>query len=93
MSAYITEVEAGSIAERAGIKAGEELISINGRHIRDVLDYKFYSYDKRLKIELSGRTVKIKKDEGEDLGLVFQSYLMDKANRCANNCVFCFHKW
>lgn len=90
MSAYITGVDAGSVAERAGIKAGEELISINGKPIRDVLDYKFYSYDKRLKIELSTRTVKIKKNEGEDLGLVFQSYLMDKAKRCANNCVFCF---
>lgn len=90
MSARITEVESGSLAERAGIVAGDELVSINGKPIRDVLDYKFYAYDKKLKVELRRKTVKIKKDEGEDLGLVFETYLMDKAKRCANNCVFCF---
>ncbi len=90
MSARITEVESGSLAELAGIVAGDELVSINGKPIRDVLDYKFYSYDKRLKIELRRKTVRIKKEEGEDLGLVFETYLMDKAKRCANNCVFCF---
>ena len=90
MSACITEVESGSLAERAGIVAGDELVSINGKPIRDVLDYKFYAYDKRLKVELRRKTVRIKKEEGEDLGLVFETYLMDRAKRCANNCVFCF---
>lgn len=90
MSAYIKEVEAGSPAARAGIIAGDELVSINGHNIRDVLDYKFFSYDKRLKIELARKKIKVKKEEGEDLGLVFETYLMDKAKRCANNCVFCF---
>ncbi len=90
MSAYIKEVEQNSPAHRAGIVVGDELVSINGHNIRDVLDYKFYSYDKRLKIELARKKIKIKKDEGEDLGLVFETYLMDKAKRCANNCVFCF---
>ena len=90
MSAYIAEVESGSPAERAGIRPGDTLVSINGRYIRDVLDYKFYSYDKKLIIELSAKKVKIKKEEGEDLGLVFESYLMDKTKRCANNCIFCF---
>ncbi|MBE6912419.1 MAG: DUF512 domain-containing protein [Ruminococcaceae bacterium] len=90
MSALICEVENGSPAYRAGIVPGDELISINGSAIRDVLDYKFYSYDKKLKVELKRKTVKIKKEEGEDLGLVFETYLMDKAKRCANNCIFCF---
>ncbi len=90
MSAKIVQVDRNSAAERAGILPGDELISINGKPIKDVLDYKFYSYDKRLKIELSRKKVKVKKDEGEDLGLVFETYLMDKAKRCANNCIFCF---
>ena len=90
MSAIIKEVEAGSPAARAGIREGDELISINGHMVRDVLDYKFYSYDRKLKIELARKKIKIKKEEGEDLGLVFETYLMDKAKRCANNCVFCF---
>lgn len=90
MSAYIKEVEPGSPAHRAGIAAGDVLVSINGHRIRDVLDYKFYSYDKHLKIELERKKIKVRKDEGEELGLIFETYLIDKAKRCANNCVFCF---
>ena len=74
---------------------GDMVVSINGNPIRDVLDYKFYSYDRRLTIVLRSpegkeRTVKIRKNEGEDLGLNFESYLMDRPRSCANNCVFCF---
>ncbi len=90
MSARIKEVEKRSPAHKAGIKSGDVLVSINGKPIRDVLDYKFYAYDKRLTVELERKTVKVKKDEGEDLGLVFETYLMDKAKHCANRCVFCF---
>lgn len=36
------------------------------------------------------RTVRVRKEEGEDLGLNFQTYLMDKARSCANRCIFCF---
>jgi len=60
-----------------------------------VLDYRFHSTDARLLIELeesSGkrRTVKVKKQEYEDIGLDFETYLMDKAHSCANKCIFCF---
>ncbi len=90
MCAKICQVEKESPGYRAGIKPGEDLISINGHPISDVLDYKFYAYDPVLKLRLGTRTVRIKKQEGEDLGLVFESYLMDKAKRCANKCIFCF---
>lgn len=90
MCAKICQVEHGSPAHKARIKAGEELFSINGHSIADVLDYKFYSYDSVLNIKVGDRNVRVKKQEGEDLGLVFESYLMDKAKRCANKCIFCF---
>ena len=90
MSAYIKAVETGSPAQRAGIIDGDVLVAINGHRIRDVLDYKFYSYDSRLEVELERKKIKIRKAEGEDLGLIFETYLMDKTKRCANNCVFCF---
>lgn len=90
MGAKIESVEPKSPAARAGIVAGDELISINGKPVKDVLDYKFYSYDRRLVIELARKKVKIKKEEGQDLGINFETYLIDKAKRCANNCVFCF---
>ena len=93
MSAVIKAVEKRSAADKAGIKPGETLIAINGKRIRDVLDYDFYSYDSLLKIDLEkngcARTVKIKKPEGVDLGLEFETYLMDKHRRCKNSCIFC----
>ena len=91
----IRSVEPRSPAHRAGIRVGETLTHINGHPILDVLDYKFYSYDPRLELVLketdgSQRTLRVKKSEGEDLGLEFETYLMDRARSCANNCIFCF---
>ena len=52
MASKIVSVDAGSPAERAGIRAGETLLMIDGAAVRDVLDYKFYGYDARLTLEL-----------------------------------------
>ena len=94
MAAQITSVDPGSPAARAGVKAGERLRTINGHGIQDVLDYKFYSYDPRLTLTLEGetgvRTVTLEKGEGEELGLNFETYLMDRQKSCGNKCVFCF---
>lgn len=84
-----------SLASKAKIKAGEFVISINGNSITDVLDYQFYCTERKLKLEIQGenekvRKVKIKKDEYEDIGLEFETYLMDKQRNCRNNCIFCF---
>lgn len=91
----IRAVDPRSPAHRSGVRVGEILTCINGHRIVDVLDYKFYSYDARLELELKGadgsiRTLRVRKSEGEDLGLEFETYLMDRARSCANNCIFCF---
>lgn len=74
---------------------GDCLIAINGNAITDVLDYMYYSYDAHLTVELQTpdgtlKTVRVRKWEGEDLGLDFEDFLMDCAMECTNNCVFCF---
>ncbi len=91
----IQSIDAHSPARRAGVKEGETLLQVNGHPIVDVLDYKFYTYDSKLALVLQTpngkeRTVKIRKQEGEELGLNFETYLMDKARCCANRCIFCF---
>ena len=91
----IKSVDAHSPARRAGVRPGETLTHINGRPVVDVLDYKFFSYDPRLELTLTEedgrtRTVRVRKGEGEDLGLNFETYLMDRARSCANRCIFCF---
>ena len=90
----IQSVDPHSPARRAGVRPGERLTHINGRPIADVLDYKFYAYDPRLELTLEEdgrtRTVRVRKGEGEELGLNFETYLMDRARSCANRCIFCF---
>ena len=48
MASRIISVDPGSPAARAGVEAGEPLLSIDGAAVRDVLDYKFYGYDAHL---------------------------------------------
>lgn len=95
MAVRITGVEPGTPAIRAKIVPGDTLISINGNPITDVLDYRFYMTDEVLNLLLCNqekevRTVLVKKDEYEDLGLEFETYLMDKQMGCRNKCIFCF---
>ena len=90
----ITTVEKGSLAEKKRLKPDDILVSINGNEINDVLDYRFYLADTKIVLlyERGGKTrkAKIKKDEYDDIGLDFETPLMDKKQRCKNGCIFCF---
>lgn len=90
----ILSVNKDSYAETAGILPADRLISVNKHEINDVLDYRFYTTEKRLLlvIERNGdiKRINIKKPEYDDIGLEFSSFLMDEKKRCRNNCIFCF---
>ncbi len=90
----IQSVEHGSLAEKAGICDGDILISINQNDIADVLDYRFYLIDRTLSLLIHRGpdllTVEIQKGEYDDIGLEFETYLMDKKQTCRNKCIFCF---
>lgn len=90
----ITEVEKGSYADKVGIKAGDMLLSVNSNAINDVLDYRFYIMEPRLVLLVTRNgqemTFTVNKDEYDDIGLEFSTYLMDEKKRCRNNCIFCF---
>ena len=95
MSTVITSIDRLSPAERAGVRTGERLISISGQPVEDVLDYRFFGYDRDPELELespdgSRHTLRVKKPEAEELGLNFETYLMDEPRPCANHCLFCF---
>ena len=83
-----------SIAEKAGVRGGDILVSINQNEIRDVLDYRFYLTDTNVSVTLlrgeASYTVHINKGEYDDIGLSFETPLMDKKHSCTNRCVFCF---
>ncbi len=90
----ITDVLPRSRAAKAGLRASDVLISINGHEINDVLDYRFYLADTHLLLAITRDGVamqfEIRKQEYDDIGLDFETPLMDKKHSCENKCVFCF---
>ena len=90
----ITEVYKGSRADKQGIKPGDILTHINENEINDVLDYRFYLAEREVALKLlrdgNEYQVKIKKGEYDDIGLDFETPLMDKKHSCKNGCIFCF---
>ena len=94
MENVIRSIDPGSPLE-GRVAPGDRLLSINGKRILDVLDYKFYAYDREQHLVLrrpdgAEYRLHVRKEEGGDLGLDFESYLMDRPRSCANHCVFCF---
>lgn len=95
MAVIITGVVDGSIAQKKQISPGDTLLEINSKSINDVLDYQFYCAEKRLRLKLQKSDGKVyrktvRKEQYEDLGLEFETYLMDKKQHCKNKCIFCF---
>ena len=96
MAVKIKSVRSDSLCGKKGLTAGCVLLSVNGHDINDVLDYRFYANAKRVHIEcLDNEKNRLDfhlKTSGnvDELGLEFDTYLMDKQHSCKNKCIFCF---
>lgn len=91
----VKNVLSGSIAEEAGIIAGDAILSVNGEKISDIFDYRFLITDENLMLEILKQDgevweIEIEKEEYEDLGIEFESLMIDDAKSCKNKCIFCF---
>lgn len=91
----IKKVLPNSIAEELGIQEGDILISVNGKEIEDVFDYRYLISDEIITLLIRNKDLEeweyeIEKDINEDIGLVFENELMDCLKSCKNKCVFCF---
>lgn len=91
----IKNVFPNSIAEELEIEAGDVLLSINGEEIEDIFDYQFLIQDEYLEILIrkpDGEEweLEIEKESYEELGIEFESGLMDEYRSCHNKCIFCF---
>lgn len=83
-----------SVAEEAGIEVGDKIISINGSKFYDVLEYRYLVSENDITVEVlkkNGETEILEIENGyEDLGVEFNSGLIDTAQSCRNKCIFCF---
>ena len=94
----ITAVESGSASARAGILPGDRLMKINDVLVKDILDYRFLTAAEEFSLTIQRDkedntkeyVLHITKDMYEDLGLSFETGIIDKAFNCSNNCIFCF---
>ncbi len=84
----------GSIAQELGIKCGDVLVSVNGKNIIDVFDYRTEIKNENIELEIRAgeeHTIyDIEKDQDEDIGIFFENDLMDSPRSCSNKCIFCF---
>lgn len=88
----IKRVEKESLARKHHISSEDEIIKINDMPIKDIIDYKFYSAEKKLELLIKSkenriRKIRITKEPDEDLGIILKE---DRYRRCPNKCVFCF---
>ena len=95
MKGLISGVRHRSLAEAAGIFPGERLVSVNGVHVKDIIELSYCLTEEVVELELEGnyvntRTVRIEKLPDEDIGLEFDTAVFDKVRTCYNNCKFCF---
>ena len=91
----IQSIVPGSIAEEMELQPGDTVLAINGQDIEDVFDYHYLVNDEYIEMLIrtadgTEEVLEIEKDYDEDIGIVFESSLMDDYRSCSNNCIFCF---
>ncbi|NOK64415.1 MAG: DUF512 domain-containing protein [Chloroflexi bacterium AL-W] len=90
----IESIEPDSIAESIGLQSGDAVVSINGRQLRDVIDYRFLVADEHIELLVHRGddeiVFEIEKDIDDDLGIEFSEPLFDRVRTCNNKCPFCF---
>ncbi len=90
----VVSVAPGSAAERAGLCAGDEVVTINGIVPRDIIEWRFAADEPEVEIELVRgglqSSLEITKRAGEPLGAEVSSAVFDRVRTCDNHCEFCF---
>jgi putative radical SAM enzyme (TIGR03279 family) len=81
----------GSIADNKGIKAGDVLVSLNGKKIRDAIDYMFTKDSPEMDIVVSRNDkilhVSLEHEGYADIGIELEQF---RIKPCNNKCIFCF---
>jgi putative radical SAM enzyme (TIGR03279 family) len=90
----IAGVQPGSVGAEIGLEPGDRLLSINGNPLRDLIDYRYYSAEEELVLEIERQgevhRLEVERDYDEDLGIEFVEITFDGMRQCDNRCPFCF---
>ncbi len=91
----ILEAWEGSLAAYLGLEPGDRIVAVNGRALRDELDFRFLTSDEELSLQILKRNGEeesfiVDKDAEEPVGVAFAQPIFDKVRVCSNNCKFCF---
>lgn len=90
----VAAVSEGSLSEEMGIRSGDEVLSIDGHVLRDVIDYQYYAAEEDLEMVVRRKGVtrhfSLRRKYGEDLGIEFTSPVFNGMRHCSNQCEFCF---
>lgn len=91
----VKEVQTGSIAEELEIQKGDKILAIDNTEIEDIFDYQFLIQDTYIEVLVEKPDgeqwlLEVDKDFDGDLGITFESGLMDEYRHCHNKCIFCF---
>lgn len=91
----VKEVQEGSIAQELEIRPGDKVIAIDNTQIEDIFDYQFLIQDTYIEVLVEKPDgeqwiLEVDKEFDEDLGIIFESGLMDEYRHCHNKCIFCF---
>lgn len=89
----IESILPGSPADKAGLRPGDVLLSVNSHPLCDAIDFMFFRSSARLLLEYGRGEIKtkvqIKTEDGSDTGITIKPF---KVKTCRNNCIFCFVK-
>lgn len=90
----IKKIAVGSIAEELELESGDRVMAVNNQAIEDVFDYHYLINDEYIELTVLKKDgeewiLEIEKDAEEDLGIEFESSLMDDYHSCSNKCIFC----
>jgi putative radical SAM enzyme (TIGR03279 family) len=91
MHPTISNITEGSLAHEAGLEKGDLLVEINGKPVKDIIDFMYFSRDDTLDLKIqrgnSTQKIKLKRKDRSQLGIELKPF---RTKTCRNKCVFCF---